>query len=57
MEWHSRTFFPGIDITNTSPFVTEFLVTMCCGTYFLQKNSTDPMDTECSFLKDKVSLI
>jgi hypothetical protein len=32
--------FPGMDIPNTSPSPTEFLVTMHSGTYSLQKNST-----------------
>jgi hypothetical protein len=34
-EWRSGNFFPGIDITNTSPSPTEFWVTMRFETYFL----------------------
>jgi hypothetical protein len=35
LEQRSRTFFPGIDVTNTSPSLTEFWVALCSGTYFL----------------------
>jgi hypothetical protein len=36
-----RNFFSSIDVTNTSPTATEFLVTMRSGNYFLYKNITE----------------
>jgi hypothetical protein len=37
-ERRSGNYFPGIDITNTSPYATEFSVTMRSGTYFIWTN-------------------